>query len=478
MFKSNVEKTIFTDVLRENPPRNISGSLVGDAVLESVIRALLYPRMSDDECLNLAYAPCRSVGLYNGGDEEEEKRRYLERIIGKTCDTLESIQNYFLLINTSDYAFNFIEQNFPPTDKFKKIEKVSVFYQKSFKVACYCCPENRTTIVFMVNCSIESLHYLGVSVLTMFPWFFDPQKGITELEKKLIESLREKSPNAFMKCMKEYESVYDVRSIFLQKLAGFEKKVEEKEIQKINADIDYVDGEIHNLERRIADYLKSRREYEDRLVGYQLKADESENELMEYFKCNKHVSLEYVNDDRIGFVATAIVDNFDEDMAETMLNNTSSFVYRNNTHYNNDDVKMLIKAIFIDRTIKLKFCEAFELDASGNVMPLSGYDYDETKYGDCMPNPHIDRYSCLGNYRQEITECVKHRNYIGVIGLCINSTASLNWGDSAVMEEFFRRLNRFDGTCFITPECEVVNVKGAIEFLKRTEEKKEDEVDG
>jgi hypothetical protein len=95
-----------------------------------------------------------------------------------------------------------------------------------------------------------------------------------------------------------------------------------------------------------------------------------------------------------------------------------------------------------------------------------------------MPNPHIDRYSCLGNYRQEITECVKHRNYIGVIGLCINSTASLNWGDSAVMEEFFRRLNRFNGTCFITPECEVVNVKGAIEFLKRTEEKKEDEVDG
>ena len=461
MFKSYVEKTIFTDILRENPPRIITGSLVGDVVLESVIRALLYPRMSDDESLTLAYTPCRSVGLYKDGEnEEEEKRRYFEKLIGKTCDTLESIQNYFLLANTSDYAVDFIEHNFPLTDKFKKIEKVSVFYQKSFKVVCYCCPENRTTIVFMNNCSIESLHYLGVSVLTMFPWFFDPKKGITELEKKLLESLREKSPDSFLKCMKEYENVYDVRSIFLQKLAGFEKKVEEREIQKINSDIDYVDGEIQNLERRIADYLRSRREYEDRLIGFQLKADESENELMEYFKCNKHVSLEYVNNDRVGFVATAIVDNFDEDMAETMLNNSSSFVYRSNTRYNNDDIKMLIKAIFIDRTIKLKFCEAFELDASGNVTPLAGYDYDETKYGDCMPNPHIDRYSCLGNYRQEITECAKHRNYVGVIGLCINSAASLNWGDSTVMEEFFRRLNRSDRACFITPEGEVVNVKG------------------
>lgn len=478
MFKARVDKTIFTDILRENPPRNISGSLVGDAVLESVVRALLYPRMSCDESLSLTYKPCRGIGSYNGGDEEEERRLYFEKLTNTECDLLESIQNYFLLFSGSDYALDFLENNFPMSDKFKKIEKVSVFYQKSFRVLCYCCPENRATIVFTNSCTIESLHYLGVSVLTMFPWFFDPKKGITELEKKLIESLREKSPDAFMECMKEYESVYDVRSIFLQKLAGFEKKVEEREIRKINEDIAYIDEEIHNLERRIADYLISRRKDEDQLRGYQLKADESENELMEYFKCNKHVSLEYVNNDTIGFVATAIVDNFDEDMAETMLNNTSSFVYRNNTRYSSDDIKMLIKAVFIDRTIKLKFCEAFELDASGNVMPLSGYNYDKAKYGDCMPNPHIDRYSCLGNYRQEITECVKHRNYIGVIGLCINSAASLNWGDSAVMEEFFKRLNRFDRACFITPECEVVNVKGAIEFLKRTEENKEDEVDG
>ena len=87
-----------------------------------------------------------------------------------------------------------------------------------------------------------------------------------------------------------------------------------------------------------------------------------------------------------------------------------------------------------------------------------------------MPNPHINRYSCLGNYVRTINELLKDRNYIGAIEQCSASAKSLNFGDSTVMHEFMRFMYSSGNRTFIElSDGTTVSPINAIKWLKEQE---------
>ena len=69
---------------------------------------------------------------------------------------------------------------------------------------------------------------------------------------------------------------------------------------------------------------------------------------------------------------------------------------------------------------------------------MRGYDYNES-CDTYIPNPHIDRYSCLGNYERTMNERLMENDAIGAIEQCISSCKSLNFSDSTVMEVLMDR---------------------------------------
>jgi hypothetical protein len=114
---------------------------------------------------------------------------------------------------------------------------------------------------------------------------------------------------------------------------------------------------------------------------------------------------------------------------------------------------------------------------TGDVRGLSGHDYGY-ECRDCTPNPHIDGYSCLGNYRQSINELLSRHDYIGAIEQCAASCKSINFNDSTVMCELMRRIygvadrqGAINTRCFELPDGSVVTPEEAISWIKSQEGK-------
>ena len=135
-------------------------------------------------------------------------------------------------------------------------------------------------------------------------------------------------------------------------------------------------------------------------------------------------------------------------------------------------------AIFIDQSLHIKFCAAYTISLGEGVRALRGYHYG-IAYNDCMPNPHTDRYECLGTYLGEINDCLGRNDTIGAIEQCIASCKSLNFGDSTVMEVFMSRLYNPDDEydydkCIELPDGRTVDIVQAIAWMKEQDEKDEE----
>ena len=193
---------------------------------------------------------------------------------------------------------------------------------------------------------------------------------------------------------------------------------------------------------------------------------------MDYFLCNNRLSLEEVTDSEMRFVVGDYLTYFDKEMAERMLGNDGSYCYRNHdgrryTSVPPDDMRKLLHAIFIDETLRIKVCAAYRFRLDGNVSTCGSYSFSH-EFADFMPNPHIDRYNCLGNYERTINSMLLEHNYIGALEQCVASCKSLNWGDSTVMHVFMDTMygvGQYNDDCIELPDGSIVDPVAAIKWL-------------
>ena len=196
---------------------------------------------------------------------------------------------------------------------------------------------------------------------------------------------------------------------------------------------------------------------------------------MGYFIHNKNLSLVSVDRSRLTFNCKGYLTYFDEEGAKRYINNKNSMLYRASDRFSNEDIAMFSKALFLDQKIRMKFCASYTFDLTGSVRANSHAIYG-TEFGDCTPNPHIDRYSCLGNHERAITGRLREHDYVGAIEQCISSCVSLNFADSTVIGEFVSRIfsngRGVNIRCIELPDGKVVDPEGAIQWLKEQNEQK------
>lgn len=134
--------------------------------------------------------------------------------------------------------------------------------------------------------------------------------------------------------------------------------------------------------------------------------------------------------------------------------------------------------------LRIKFCAAYRFDLDGNVHAQGHHNFDDYKFAEYMPNPHIDRYRCMGGYERTINCLLGNRDYIGALEQCIASCKSLNWGDSTVMAAFMGTMWEDNGCarrCIELPDGRVVNPIEAIRWVEQQSvsvdgQKKEEDV--
>lgn len=453
-----------------------------DKSFMSTARALL-PFVMQDDVLNIVYMEVRM----------EENNPSVRDIVDRcNLSNKNDVEHTLKFINlTGDYSENqnkvkaWFSQINGNIAKHKEsagwhfVHKVSDSYKQSgMWVSCLINKELKSSILFGNIEDVRQLHLLQFCFPAYLPWYFENKQKLFKEDRpecyKLIMGLMQKEPDEYVEALSEIAKLYDFRQAKIRRmLAGFEKRIHENDLIRVEQDLDSKDAAFSDLQKRISDLMKERNELIVRYAGLRaiLDSDDSENEIMEYFLSNPNIHLENVDDDTLTFVATSYLNYFDNDNAITIHQNRHSTVYSCSS-FNYDDTSALIKAIMIDRVLKVRFCAAYRLTLGRQVSGVSNYGYGH-EYDSYLPNPHIDVHSCLGNYQYTLNEMVRDGNYIGAIEQCIASVQSLALEDPSA-RIFFENVARNTGKAFIeTPDGQILTAKEAIDWLKAREEKEE-----
>ena len=484
MFRQCIYETLMTSQIANT---YFSGKITGDSyqgdfTFLATLRALLYQRQTGHHQVQV---------LFNRANLKKEIiDQYFGTInIINTIGTVYGSNNgYINIVDINCFGeegdkrmFESIEDAFSKIDKlnkFKKIEKFTDFFRKNFYSLCYVNEETEIVNIFVEHLNLQRMHYIQCAAFVFLPWFFNLEEGVTADEMELIKSLREKTPDDYVKCIEKFAKKIDFREEFIRaSLKGFEVIYERKALEQAKNELDDVAYRINSIEQQLYDEILRKRNINAKILGLEMKINngETEDDLMEYFLHNKKLHLSSANNDYLVFIVKDYIQFFDEEMAKQMIDKDSSYIYtvcRDQDSVKRDDVRKLMTAIFLDQELKIRTCAAYSIKIGGRVKGMLDYSFG-VDFDDCIPNPHIDRYQCLGDYVRAIEQCIQDNNYVAAVEQCCASAKSLNFADSIVMKEFlywlFCKSSVHNNRCIELPDGSVVRPMEAIEYLKNRE---------
>lgn len=488
MFRNAIAENALFNSTANDCFRNIRGDMYsGDTTFVSTLRALVMPRMKEDEQLIFKM----SSSMYSASDIGNNPAK---RMVSGIYDHFEPEANNTIYLHNfhhnqeSNYAnLELVKSTWESVyPGWQMLTKVTDFFRKQFYVVCFVHPERKSVILFTERLDMRKYHYLQCSIFAFLPWYFNPEDGVSEQEMELINALREKSSDKYIEVIAKIAEQYNLREKRIRNLlSGFESRADRGRYENIKSEIESIDRDIRAYNERITDRLRQKSEREITMLGLRNKIAQTEDsgrdsEIMEYFLCNNKLDLVRSDDTELIFTVKTEISYFDEEMAESAIDNKSSYLYlddydRRYEDVNQDDLEKLFRAIFVDQKFKINVCAAYRFDIRGGVDAISEYSFDASTYSDCMPNPHIDGYRCMGNYNQTINELLINHDYIGAIEQCIASCKSLNFADSTVMGLFssiIQGQNHRNNRCIVLPDGNVVKPIDAIKWMKEQEDTK------
>lgn len=477
MFRAIVRETPFcTDFANDYFSNVFGASYNGDNSFLSTLRAILPQRMGEEDTVELRFSQSsyRAENL-SGASKRDVVSAVAREIYSDSAGTF-FIHNVNGGADGNNISFDAIESTFPSMyDGFHNLEPVTAYFRKSFRVVCFINVELRSVVLFVEALDIRKLHYLQRAIVPCMPWYFNAGKDtdkLTEDELALFLSLTEKEPDKYMACLTKLAERYDFKKMRVEKLLkGFETRFERIEAQRVEQQIASKEAEFERMNNSIASILSQRNELSIKLLGLHQKiaSGGDESEIMDYFLCNASLYLETVSDSMMQFAAFGYCEYFDEEMVESMLRNNHSYIYtRAHGTISGERMAKLIKAVFSDRTLRLRFCAGYTFDLNGSVRGIRQHEFP-LEMKNMMPNPHIQYHACLGNHERVINQFLRDRNYIGAIEQCVSSSKSLNFGDSVVIGEFMNDMYRNQTQCIELPDGKVVKPLAAIEWLESQE---------
>lgn len=475
MFSETIRNTPLSGGMADSVFPNITGEAYqGDTTMVATLRALLGQRIGDGSISFQIHQCNRNHDL-----KDDNTAQIVYDMTGDLyADTVKICSAYQYDDGKRKAELEFVTSHFTEAHPdFRQLEKIGEFYRRSFFVSCFINPETRTAVLIVDRLNTAKLHYLECSVLAFLPWYFSARDGVSDLEMRLIRSLGMKASREYLACIAEFAKQYDFRSMRIRALLpGFETRFDRAELQRVEQSIRALEEELNRLNQRFRDKIQERDDLNIRYLGLDQKIKTGatgDSEIMEYFLSNKHLDLLEASDSRMRFLVSGHLAFWDKDQARRYIANSHSLLYKGDGGDGDQNMKILMEAVFLDESVKIRFCGGWDFNLRGSADVLAEYDYGPD-YDTYLPNPHLNRFGCIGTYRSIINECLQRNDYISAISQCLASVGSLNWSDSVVMREFVNNIkDRHAPACVELPDGKVVTPKEATEWIRA--QKKSDE---
>lgn len=461
----------------------------GDKSLEAVGRLVLFPRIGDDECIYFSHknTGCgKEVILNNSLSFSVSALTDPNR--GKLNKNRLNCINIATLYSEEEYALNFetIRKGFSEyfTDYVELID-VEEYLRPCMTVLIYINDKKQDTYIFVRELNPKRLHFLLSLMPRFLPWYFK-DNPLDDDEIALFKSLTCRcSPEFVHICNKMTEERFDLREIFLrQKLDGFGNSYYIDRIKKIQFDQNVCRNSMISAE---TNYAREAKKLQDLIImeagiRESMLNGKQENIVLNYLLCNKSVDVIDASKHAVlKFIVRTFIANWDPEQANILLTKQTSksaffrdynrnFLKFYETQMPDKRIEKLVKALFIDETLKLRVCAAYSLDfASKTFAGHSHYMYG-LNYKSYTPNQHIHQYACLGNNVPEIRRAVTNSDYIMAIESCIASAQNINMLEPNTVSYFMKEiLNPEAGQIIQMPDGTTKTPTDAVEWIEAQE---------
>lgn len=332
--------------------------------------------------------------------------------------------------------------------------------------------ERKSTVIFTNTPDYGAWHCLTCLFNVFYPWVV---KDTTNVERNFVKTILDDRADKAYKAMNDM--VYNIVDVDMARkkyyLCGYEGKL--KNIQRRR-----YTNQMENIMARINEKLSGIRElykqYNEKAlvveaIDNNISNCNNNNELMNYFLSNKNITVESGNDDgKIVYVVTGYMTLFDPEVAQEYINNGASIMYSelsriDDLFFSKERIRKLMIEIFVESNIKIRMCSAWEISFGGCVLPVRHFPYRD-KYKSYFPNPHLDKYGCLGGWQQVLEESCDKLDYVYAVDMTCAENGNLNLSDTIVLRGFLSELFRRDVAVLELPNGQVVDSIAAVKWME------------
>jgi len=469
MLTSEVSDRLFSNIIASN---------VLDQSFLSTLRILLHKRLPQNETV---WLNCISIN-----------RTEQDVSFATTTGCM-----YWFVPNTisqqaeSEYSITIVHAKFPSVGEkmleivranagigrrymsnYTRRDDLQVFYARKAKALFYTDVAERNTVIFAETMELKQFHVLQMMIPKYLPTLF-ANNPLTESEILLLKSTANKSAVEYEKLIEKFTNELDIRSeIIRSKLTGFETRFERMRADELR-------NEINIFQNEYALYLSKAREVAEKiqsqkytLAGLECSIEKhaGDSELIEYFMCNKNLTIANATGTKIEFIAHGYADIYDLDAFEAYVDNLDGYFYNGLfTAITRTQMRKLYMAIFSECVYKLRICAAYAADMRTGLRAFRDYifPHESRTY---FPNPHIQLFACLGTYAGRFQEYMQKQDYVGAIDQAVVSARNINFYDSMVIASFAREFSSTSIKCLEKPDGTLLSPMEAIKELEDNEQ--------
>lgn len=475
MFSKGMYSTTLTSEAADRLFSNITASNVPDQSFLATIRALLRKRLPQDESVRIE---CKELHFSVNDITSATISACMNCFVPEAVrHSLTAEYNIFIVyttyVDTGEKMLEIVKDNAGIGNRYMngytRRDDLKVFYARKLNALFYTDDTGRNTVIFTDRLELKNFHALQMMIPKYLPRLFadDP---LTETEIALLKSTGNKSAVEYETLIEEFAKDLDIRSEIIRiKLAGFETVFERLRANEIRNDISSYQSDYDHYLSVLRDLSQNIQTCQYTLAGLECAINNrsEDSELMEYFMCNKNLSIMRVSGTAIEFVAHGYADIYDIDAFEQYVGNRNGYMYSNlNPAITKAQMEQLYRSIFGECRYKLRMCAAYTADMRTGLKAVQHYSFppESRTY---LPNPHIQSYGCIGSYAGRFQEYMQKKDYVGAIDQAVVSARNLNFYDSTVIGTFARDLScttikcieKSDGT-LLTPQEAIIELEG------------------
>lgn len=314
--------------------------------------------------------------------------------------------------------------------------------------------------------------YVAFSVLPqILPWI-TVKGGLSQAQLELLLQMSKAEDQYF----DDYDGSVDCLKMYINQVPKLRSRIMRGKIQsvleqfrvdrssaiqeRISTLQSVIDGLVEQLRHNEEDLQNAMIELSGIKILNQQESSEDEA-LLSFLEHDNDITVLDVSNGNLDLRVAGYVADWDPELCRAHVLNERSVLH-------DDFIADLCDAIFVKQTLKLRFLARFVINLEKRTVTTRKLDAASmADVGFGIPNPHIQRYGCMGTNRAEIEKCLKKGDLVMAIAQCKISAMNLNFADSAVLPDFLSGLRDTQKDCIELPDGTITTPMGAYNYLHK-----------